>query len=163
MKVKRNYQHYVATNTAAKSTKNAVELLQSDLGVSKQPSDLTGASSNAISTFNIKKKIRRTNKPVKSARDIVRSAKIKEFLRLRQEEKEVEERHAALEKRRAARMIHSSKKLYLSHRLASYINYYPPQSPIECINLTSQFTNSNSKIIKVTRNTRNLRIILHYK
>jgi vacuolar-type H+-ATPase subunit I/STV1 len=160
MKAKRHYQLGAAIKIATKTSKTVEK--QNGLGTSEKPNDLTGASSKAISTISIKTKLCRTKKAVKSAKDIVRRAKIKEFLRLREEEKKVK-RHEAYEKRRAARMIHSSNKLYLSHRLASIINFHSPQSPIECINLTSQFTNSNSKIIKVTRDTRKLRILMHYK
>jgi hypothetical protein len=53
-------------------------------------------------------------------------------------------------KRRASRMIHSSNKLYISGRLASIINFSSPQSPIECINLSSQFSDSNATIVEIT-------------
>lgn len=158
MKAKRIYRCGVATKAAAKATNLNI---RSALGTTDKSNDQTCDASNAISTSSIKKNSLRTKKSVNAAKDNIRRAKIKEFLRLREEKKMM--RHEEYIKRRAARMIHSSNKLYLSHRLAKYINFHSPQSPIECINLTSQFTNSNSKIIKITRDTRKLRIHLHFK
>jgi hypothetical protein len=168
MKAKRSYPRRTAAKVAAATTKTIDERRSDDrpsdddLDASEPPSDRTDASSKTINTYPINKKIVRTKESVKSAQNMIRNAKIKEFLPIREEEK-ASLRHEEYVKRRAARMLHSSNKLYLSHRLTSIINYHSPQSPIECINLASQFTNSNSKIIKVTRDTRKLRIHLHYK
>jgi hypothetical protein len=160
MKAKRNYHRVAPLTTAAKAIKNVEH--RSELATYETSNDLTDASSHAINTIKIKKKFGRTKKATKSVKAVLRRAKIKEFL-LQQEEENTVQRREAYEKRRAARMMHSSNKLYLSHRLTSIISYHSPQSPIECINLASQFTDSNSKILKVTRDTRQLRIHLHYK
>ena len=154
MKAVRSYRRGVATKAKAAITKTFNI-------TTKKENDHRSDLSNAIS---IKKKDlpTSTEKAAKSAKDANRRAKIKEFFRMR-EEKAIAKKRKEYEKRRAARMIHSSNKLYLSHRLTSIIKSYSPQSPIECISLTSQFAKSNSKTIKITRDTRQARIYLHFK
>jgi hypothetical protein len=72
-------------------------------------------------------------------------------------------RHEAYEKRRAARMVHSSKKLYLSNRLASIIKHSSPQSPIESISFASYFSDSESGLIRISGSAVKAQYSLHSK
>ena len=157
MKANRSYRYEAAAKAPAKMKK--ISQVRDKTGTSDKPKDVTGDSSKATNSYRMKTK---NLVAEKAAKVVARHDKIKEFFRRRAERAKAKEREA-YEKRRAARMIHSSNKLYLSHRVTKIINCYSPQSPIECISLTSQFTNSNSKISKITRDTRKTRMHLNFK
>ena len=146
-----------ATKAAAK-----IKKIFQEIGTSTKPNDQTSKSSKSIPSYCNKNKSRPSKFAVKSAYGTTSHVVIKE-LRRPSDKEEMAVQRKEHEKRRVARMIHSSDKLYLSKRLTKIISLNSPQSPLECINLTSQFANSNSKIIKVTRDTRNARIHLHFK
>lgn len=157
MKAKSSYRYGAAAKVLAKMKK--ISQVRGETGTSDKPKDVTGETSKATNSYRMKTK---NLVAEKAARVIARRDKIKEFFRRRAERAKAKVREA-YEKRRAARMVHSSNKLYLSHRVTRIINCSSPQSPIECISLTSQFTDSNSKISKITRDTRKTRIHLHFK
>lgn len=150
-------QRGAATKAAAK-----IKKIFQEIGTTTKPNDQTSKSSKSIPSYCNKNKSRPSKFAVKSAHGTTSYVAIKE-LRRPSDKEEMAVQRKEHEERRVARMIHSSDKLYLSKRLTKIMSLNSPQSPLECINLTSQFANSNSKIIKVTRDTRNARIHLHFK
>jgi hypothetical protein len=99
---------------------------------------------------------------VRSSEEMFRNNSLEELHQLEEAEEETKRREA-YQKRKANRMVHSSDKLYLSRRLINTIECSSPKSPIECIQLSKQFTNSKSKIRKITRDTRKYRIQICFK
>ena len=146
-----------ATKAAAK-----IKKIFQEIGTTTKPNDQTSNSLKSITSCCNKKKSRPSKYAVKSAYGTTSYVANKE-LRRPSDKEVIAMQRKEHEKRRVARMMHSSDKLYLSNRLTRIISLNSPKSPLECINLTSQFANSNSKIVKVTRDTRNACIHLHFK